>query len=505
MAFSDLAETLNLFRDRRDNPVAMATLPWRGSPRRRALFWGMLAAVAAASILGGWSASANSAQWDHTDYFHVAFAAIPFLTALSLQLFGFRHREGGSLEDLALSALTRREVAFGAVYGGVVASGWMALPVLAGSAIAAFGTGDDLAFEFIVLALLWPAMVGVSVRAWILAFGRVLYLLVYVAAFAFLFYSIAAARQLFSTEWDVAAVVVMAILSVALLAQASKFAGLRFFAPLDWEALCRAYWLTNELVAFFEFDERRKAMRELRARNKAGWTAVAWGWALGAGIVTLFVAIAWQEGSASPLKNLGLAYWIGSPVPNILAAQFSMLLSLYIRYGSQEDRLWMAAGSIHASMGVHVFLPVFPFFAILVVAGIRSHMIATAPLSPWHLFGAAALTLYFAGFNWLTLVRGPRTVRWTGVVLLWFAYLLVHVGICLKMLGEHVRDVQFQRAGGPMLGKDILIAISDSQRNSLVFLFLVALVLLAFWPRLCQSIHQRQLARFPRHSLVQVG
>jgi len=495
-----------LFRDRGENPVARATLPWRGSPRRRVLFWGLLAATTALSLLGGWSARMNTAAWGHLYAYYAAFAAIPLSTALALQLFGFRHRALAELEDLALTQLTREEVAFGAVYGAVMASGWFALPVMAGYAIAAASVAAEFPYRLVVLLLLWVAMVGTAVRAWILAFGRVLHLFLYSAAFAVGLFLLAGMDSVYPS-WRLGIQVAMGVVAVVLARQAGRFAGLRFFAPLDWEALCRAYWLTNELVAFFEFEERKAAMKELRRRNRARPYDVLGGWLVGFLVLWAFSdyigSLLTEVGSIS-YRSYPLTSRPGDLVGIVVASTASVMTALGIRVRKQGGVLWMPSGSIHLCMVSHLLTPLLPFALLAILGAVTVQDNPFAGVPNWRFLAAVGLGVSISGGVFLLASRSRAPVN--TLVLSW----LLLLAFLFVFFGRTFLETTFEALFAGIVSQPVsttgpLSSFFRWEKTILIFLGCFSAALLAFWPRFCQGIHERYLQTEPRHTLVAMG
>jgi len=194
-------------------------------------------------------------------------------------------------------------------------------------------------------------------------------------------------------------------------------------------------------------------------------------------------------------------------VPNLLAAQFSLLIALFIRYTSQNARFLVPAGSIHVAMANHIVLPVLPFAIAIAVAAVIEQANPGGRFQSWKLCGAAALIFFFAGVNWLLLVRGRRRGDFSfAVTLSWLVALFLFVGgVGFQSLSQLNQDAILSYHAKPILGQDFLLAILDCESSYLRLLSLLALPCLLLWPRLCQSIHERHLSKIPRHQLARVG
>jgi hypothetical protein len=493
---------MTLLQSWRENPIAVAGIPIRGSRRRSLAFWMLLLSVSLGSIIAGITFRFSYAASEPVYMFYAAAALIPPLSALCLHLFGYRHRAAAELEELILTRLDREEVVFGAVFWPVVIGAAVAAALAAGYVISAVGHDPipAILLSLLLLLVLWLASVGAAVRAWILAFGSLLHLFLYTIAVAGAVFLLA--ELLGAMGWQVHGLVIAAIAAVYIVLHAGHFAGLRFFAPVDWEALCRAYWLTNELVAFFEFDERRPAMKQLRRRNTARPLAFFAGWAAGGLLLLLLGGFLQQAGPKDPSLPRSLVLltrWLGNPVFAMFSGLVAAFVALAVRFRRQQKRFLVLAGSIHVTIAMHILPAVLPFAFLPGLAGVIGLSNSRLGISEVRFFTGSALTLFLAAGMTLWLFRRPGRKAWIWVGSILAALLLAFLAVRVT-LADATRPVEFLFLRAPRLaGPDL-----PWEGQFLFLMTLPSLLLLAAWSRLCQGLHSASLSRVERHSIVEI-
>ncbi len=463
----------------------------------------LLLSVSLVSISAGIAFRFSDAASEPSYMFYAAAALIPPLTALCLHLFGYRHRAAAELEELILTRLDREEVVFGAVFWPVVIGAAVTATLMSGYVISAAGHVriPAILLALLLLLVLWLASVGAAVRAWILAFGSLLHLFLYtitVAGAVFLL-----AELLGAMGWEVQGLAIAAIAAVYIVLHAGHFAGLRFFAPVDWEALCRAYWLTNELVALYEYDERHAAMKQLRRRNPARALALLAGWATGSLLLLLLGGFLLQAGPKDPSLPQALILltrWIGNPVFAMFAGLVAAFVALAVRFRRQEKRLYVLAGSIHVTIAMHILPAVLPFALLPGIAGMVGLSNSRLGISEVRFFTGSALTLFLAAGMTLWLLRRPDRKAWIWVGSILAVLLLAFLAVRVT-LADATRPVEFLFLRTPRLaGPDL-----PWEGQFLFLMTLPSLLLLAAWSRLCQALHSAHLSTVERHSIVEIS
>lgn len=516
-----------LDRGRGDNPLAVATSFWRSSGIVRA--WVILQWFAAGganlTVLALYLSPASSFTASHpvAEMLRGAwFASILLLPPLNLLVFSRRWRSRRWLEDLILTRLTPREMAYGSVATAVGVS--MIVPLGLALAHALFGLcGHLLARRVAVdyyeayganvppsllqdsirslsqtleatgaqnvllsgLLVLWAvAAVCVTLKVWfylwsnrvlILVAGPAIFLAYFLCYLMFIgqpFDHASVGPEAPLTALYFAQYFLTGLLVLHLMVSAGRFAPTLFLRNFDLEPYIRYTIVGHEGIRWYRRELRTQVSEILRAafprRFRLRLAVPAGFWALYTALVCavlppwLFSGFAWSGLDILPMSSLML-----------FAFSFFLFVQTFLRKARKEKRLLIVSGAPIGTFLAVLWLPgliYVGFFALSLV------VLREADLGIWEFFGRRELTgwsMALAGLLWAS----AAFAIWSHIAVRGRLVALVHSGVAVACWLPMVLTVQYDDIPPP--------------------LYLAFIVLLYATPALWQSIFERTVRGLP--------
>jgi len=511
----------DLIRARNDNPLVMYGRPGR-SWRRALVFRAVVLAALGSALVQGYLLAKWELRSAPIVHCIILIGLSPFLPFLSLYVFGCWLRDRAHLEELEVTRVGRRAVAFGAAWWGVAVATLTFLPFYGISIVLelwqGFGQGPMNAFGRLVLPpVVFIYCLALTVQAWtdhgpkllktlaVTVVSHVLTLMVLYIGCAMLVLAsmvVLTSRSMWNPpEWVQWMVVMLPFAGVAAdrCWSATRFAGDRFFVPIDSETLARELWTANEREAGKEKRAQKAALRRFetlwRRDYRADWKGIGAGLALlvlAAGVGSVVGLV--KEGSPEGSIQGALRGVFG--IPSLLAAcVYATVVSVLLRARGRDDTVLPAvAGSVVASVMRTAILPCLPFALLGLGCGFRDLRelgATTGEMLVALMAGGMSVLLVMAMMAAAVLMLLPRGRRRL-VAALWMGGAAVFQFYPLLFMDD------------PHHKGSIVFYEIDVRGAFVYFLAGIGLMVWMYWGLFWsgQRLHERELRGLPRHTLT---
>ncbi|MCB2153504.1 hypothetical protein KQI84_01345 [bacterium] len=537
------------WRDRHDNPLVIYGRARSRSLGSRTLFFLLFCATALGGLIlpwGGWllamifsTGSSYSQLWNTLMplavymFFGVMGSSL-VVPYLSLVLFAHGCRDADQLTDLAVTSMSRDEIAFGAVWNGTKAFIILMIPPLIGLTLSAAsipiayiveeGLDNDaeilLAIIPVVLMFYIAATVTCAwtflavVRCWLCwrkKLVRLFFLppmiaslwlgIPWMVGFAcilgpafFLLEVVNAANRheeyVFIGTLNFALlveIVLVALLSIRILRGAGFLAGEKYFRSLEPVELQEKSWLANEAACRVEAGLRRAANKELHARTGRSYFPF-FSSLLGTGGFLLLIALAqtqlfehFRDGEFLVIFITNLTIWP------------AMALAVYGFTQARQDRLAAIAGGLIPT--IRRFALPFLLYSLIPTTLIIGFSLARSIFNIEEFIVVTLATLLgtISSQAVLLIICAAVLLRYRGalwVAILWWCLSLIFV-LSLSMLVHG----DSSNSDGLLFWAWVLLFIPGVTLNSIIGF--------RFWNWM-QAIHDRHLRDHPKHAVLSI-